>query len=117
MAIPSEFLQTLLARVDLVEVVGRYVPLRKGGANFVGLCPFHAEKSPSFTVSPSKQFYHCFGCGAHGNAIDFLMAHTGASFPEAVRDFAQQTGLTVPDDERSSQERARAAAQRQRQAH
>ncbi|WP_425973505.1 DNA primase [Tepidimonas sp. HKU78] len=116
MAIPSEFLQTLLARVDLVEVVGRYVPLRKGGANFVGLCPFHAEKSPSFTVSPSKQFYHCFGCGAHGNAIDFLMAHTGASFPEAVRDLAQQTGLTVPDDERSPQERARAAAQRQRQA-
>jgi DNA primase len=109
-------LQTLLARVDLVEVVGRYVPLRKGGANFVGLCPFHAEKSPSFTVSPSKQFYHCFGCGAHGNAIDFLMAHTGASFPEAVRDLAQQTGLTVPDDERSPQERARAAAQRQRQA-
>jgi len=109
-------LQTLLARVDLVEVVGRYVPLRKGGANFVGLCPFHAEKSPSFTVSPSKQFYHCFGCGAHGNAIDFLMAHTGASFPEAVHDLAQQTGLTVPDDERSPQERARAAAQRQRQA-
>jgi DNA primase len=115
-AIPSEFLQTLLARVDLVEVVGRYVPLRKGGANFVGLCPFHAEKSPSFTVSPAKQFYHCFGCGAHGNAIDFLMAHTGASFPEAVRDLAQQVGLTVPDDERSPQERAHAAAQRQRQA-
>ena len=116
MAIPSEFLQTLLARVDLVEVIGRYVPLRKGGANFIGLCPFHAEKTPSFTVSPAKQFYHCFGCGAHGNAIDFLMAHTGASFPEAVRDLAQQAGLTVPDDERSPQERARAAAQRQRQA-
>jgi len=115
-AIPSEFLQTLLARVDLVEVVGRYVPLRKGGANFVGLCPFHAEKSPSFTVSPAKQFYHCFGCGAHGNAIDFLMAHTGATFPEAVRDLAQQAGLTVPEDERSPQERAHAAARRQRQA-
>jgi DNA primase len=114
--IPTAFLQELLARTDLVEVVGRYVALRKGGANFVGLCPFHAEKSPSFTVSPSKQFYHCFGCGAHGNAIDFLMAQAGLNFPEAVRELAQQAGLAVPQDERSPQERAREAAQRQRQA-
>lgn len=111
-SIPSAFLQDLLARADIVEVVGRHVALRKSGANYLGLCPFHAEKSPSFTVSPAKQFYHCFGCGAHGNAIDFLMAHTGAGFREAVHDLATQLGLSVPQDERSPEERARAAAQR-----
>ncbi|MEW6694223.1 MAG: DNA primase [Pseudomonadota bacterium] len=116
MSIPSAFLQELLARADLVEVIGRHVALRKSGANYLGLCPFHAEKSPSFTVSPAKQFYHCFGCGAHGNAIDFLMAHTGAGFREAVHDLAAQLGLTVPEDERSPAERAREAAQRQQQA-
>jgi len=115
-AIPPSFLQELLARTDLVELVGRYVPLRRSGANHLGLCPFHAEKSPSFTVSPSKQFYHCFGCGAHGNAIDFLIQHLGLSFPDAVRELAQQAGLTVPEDDASPAERARAAAQRQRQA-
>ncbi len=71
MAIPQPFLQELLACVDVVKVVGRHVQLKKGGANFMGLCPFHAEKSPSFTVSPTKQFYHCFGCGKNGNAIGF----------------------------------------------
>jgi hypothetical protein len=70
---PRTFIQELLARADVVEIVGRYVQLKKGGANFLGLCPFHGEKSPSFTVSPSKQFYHCFGCGKNGNAIGFLM--------------------------------------------
>ncbi|MGQ9723987.1 MAG: DNA primase, partial [Tepidimonas sp.] len=115
MTIPSAFVQELLARADLVEVIGRYVALRKTGANFVGLCPFHAEKTPSFTVSPAKQFYHCFGCGAHGNAIDFLMQHTGATFPEAVHDLAQRLGLAVPEDERLPHDRARAAAQRQQQ--
>jgi hypothetical protein len=74
MAIPQHFIQELLARVDVVEVVGRYVQLKKGGANFMGLCPFHGEKSPSFSVSPAKQFFHCFGCGKNGNAIGFLMA-------------------------------------------
>lgn len=115
MSIPSAFLQELLARADLVEVVGRHVALRKSGANYLGLCPFHAEKSPSFTVSPAKQFYHCFGCGAHGNAIDFLMAHTGAGFREAVHDLAAQLGLTVPEEERSPEQRAREAAQRRAQ--
>lgn len=91
----------MLARVDVVDIVGRYVQLRKGGANLLGLCPFHNEKSPSFTVSPTKQFYHCFGCGAHGSAITFLMEHTGASFPDAVRTLAASAGMTVPEENRS----------------
>lgn len=96
--IPHSFLQDLLNRVDIVDVVGKYVQLKKGGANFMGLCPFHNEKSPSFTVSPTKQFYHCFGCGAHGTAIGFLMEHAGLTFPEAVQDLAQSVGLTVPHE-------------------
>lgn len=115
MAIPQHFIQELLARVDIVEVVGRYVQLKKGGANFMGLCPFHGEKSPSFSVSPSKQFFHCFGCGKNGNAIGFLMDHTGAGFVEAVKDLAQQVGLQVPEEDIPPQERARAAEQRQKQ--
>ncbi len=115
MAIPQSFLQELLARVDVVDIVGRYVQLKKGGANFMGLCPFHGEKTPSFSVSPSKQFFHCFGCGKNGNAIGFLMEHAGMSFPEAVRDLAQQVGLQVPEDEASPEDRARAAQQRERQ--
>ncbi|MCX7814844.1 MAG: DNA primase [Tepidimonas ignava] len=115
MSIPTAFLQDLLARADIVEVVGRHVALRKSGANFVGLCPFHAEKSPSFTVSPAKQFYHCFGCGAHGNAIDFLMAHTGAGFRDAVHELAAQLGLSVPDEAQDPATRARAAAERRQQ--
>lgn len=96
--IPHSFLQDLLNRIDIVDVVGKYVQLKKGGANFIGLCPFHNEKSPSFTVSPSKQFYHCFGCGAHGTAIGFLMEHAGLAFPEAVGELAQSAGLTVPQE-------------------
>ena len=79
--------------------------LRKGGANLLGLCPFHNEKSPSFTVSPTKQFYHCFGCGAHGTAITFLIEHTGASFPEAVRALAGNVGMTVPEAPRTPRQR------------
>ena len=116
MTIPQSFIQELLARVDVVDIVGRYVPLKKGGANFMGLCPFHGEKSPSFSVSPSKQFYHCFGCGKNGNAIGFLMEHAGMGFVEAVQDLAQQVGLQVPDDDISPQEKERAAAARQKQA-
>ena len=115
MAIPQTFIQELLNRVDVVDVVGRYVQLKKGGANLMGLCPFHGEKSPSFSVSPTKQFYHCFGCGANGNAIGFLMEHAGMSFIEAVKDLAQQTGLQVPEDDASPQDRERAAQQRQKQ--
>ncbi|AHV93326.1 DNA primase [Bordetella holmesii 30539] len=83
--------------------------LRKGGANLLGLCPFHNEKSPSFTVSPTKQFYHCFGCGAHGSAITFLMEHTGANFPEAVRTLAASAGMTVPEESRSPRQQAESA--------
>ena len=94
--IPNDFIQTLLARVDVVEVVDRYVPLKKAGANYTACCPFHSEKTPSFTVSPSKQFYHCFGCGAHGTAIGFLMEYGGKSFPDAVEELARDAGLEVP---------------------
>lgn len=97
--IPQSFIQDLLNRVDIVDVVGRYVQLKKGGANFMGLCPFHNEKSPSFTVSPTKQFYHCFGCGAHGTAIGFLIEYSGMGFVEAVKDLAQNVGMVVPEAE------------------
>ena len=114
--IPPSFLHDLLARVDIVDVVGRHVQLKKGGANLSGLCPFHAEKSPSFTVSPSKQFYHCFGCGASGDAIRFLTEYSGMTFVDAVKDLAQQVGLTVPEDDLSPAEREQATAQKQRRA-
>jgi DNA primase len=114
--IPPGFIADLLSRVDIVDVVGRHVQLKKGGANLMGLCPFHGEKSPSFSVSPSKQFYYCFGCGASGDAIRFLTEHTGASFRDAVADLAQQVGLNVPDDERSEDERRAAAAGKAREA-
>lgn len=97
--IPQSFIADLIARVDIVDVVGRYVQLKKGGANYMGLCPFHNEKSPSFTVSPTKQFYHCFGCGAHGTAIGFLMEYSGVGFVDAVKDLAQSNGMVVPDED------------------
>ncbi|MBI3283835.1 MAG: DNA primase [Burkholderiales bacterium] len=98
--IPQSFIQDLLARVDIVDVVGQYVQLKKGGANYMGLCPFHNEKSPSFTVSPTKQFYHCFGCGAHGSSIGFLMEYSGLSYVDAIRDLAQSNGMIVPEEDR-----------------
>ena len=116
MAIPQSFIQELINRSDVVEIVGRYVQLKKGGANYMGLCPFHGEKSPSFSVSPIKQFFHCFGCGKNGNAIGFLMEHAGMSFIEAVKDLAQSYGLQVPEDDADPAERQRAQQQRQRQA-
>jgi DNA primase len=114
-AIPQSFIQELLARTDVVDIVGRYVQLKKGGANFMGLCPFHGEKSPSFSVSPTKQFYHCFGCGKNGNAISFLMEHAGMTFVESVKDLAQQYGMQVPEDDTSPQDRVKAAEQREKQ--
>jgi DNA primase len=106
--IPDSFKQDLLNRVDIVDVVQRYVQLKKGGANFMGLCPFHGEKTPSFTVSPSKQFYHCFGCGMHGNAIGFLMAYAGMGYVDAIKDLASSVGMQVPEwQPRTPEEAAR----------
>jgi DNA primase len=116
MSIPQNFIQELLARADVVEIVGRHVQLKKAGANFSGLCPFHSEKSPSFTVSPSKQFYHCFGCGKNGNALGFLIDHAGMNFVEAVKDLAGQYGMQVPEEDIPPAERARQAEQRKKQA-
>jgi DNA primase len=95
--IPDSFKQDLLNRVDIVDVISARVPLKKSGANWVGLCPFHGEKTPSFTVSQTKQFYHCFGCGAHGNAIGFLMEYAGLGYVEAVKELAESVGLKVPE--------------------
>ena len=106
--IPPSFIQDLLGRVDIVEVVDRYVKLKRSGANYSACCPFHTEKSPSFTVSPTKQFYHCFGCGAHGTAIGFLMEYSGMGFVDAVKDLAQGVGMQVPEEPRSEFEQRRA---------
>jgi DNA primase len=111
--IPQSFIADLLNRVDIVDVVGRYVQLKKGGANFQGLCPFHSEKSPSFTVSPTKQFYHCFGCGAHGTAIGFLIEYSGMGFVDAVKDLAQNVGMVVPEQDDKIPPAQRAAQQQQ----
>ena len=96
--IPQSFIQDLLARVDIVDVIERHLTLKKSGANYFACCPFHGEKSASFSVSPSKQFYHCFGCGAHGSAISFLMEYSGLPFVEAVRELAGAVGLQVPQE-------------------
>ena len=98
--IPQSFIQELLARIDIVDVIEGSVQLKRGGANYLARCPFHNEKSPSFTVSPAKQFYHCFGCGAHGTAISFLMEYHGMGFIDAVKDLAARAGMTVPEPAR-----------------
>ena len=95
--IPREFIDELLARLDVVEVINHRVPLKKAGKDFKACCPFHNEKTPSFTVSRPKQFYHCFGCGVSGTAITFLMEFEHLSFPEAVEELAGEAGLEVPD--------------------
>ena len=100
--IPQSFIHDLLNRVDIVDAIDRHVPLKKAGANFVACCPFHSEKTPSFTVSQTKQFYHCFGCGAHGNAISFLIEYSGLSFIEAVQDLAAYAGMQLPEQQSSN---------------
>ena len=97
--IPSHFIDSLMARVDIVEVIDRRVPLTRKGREYQACCPFHEEKTPSFTVSPAKQFYHCFGCGAHGTAIGFLMDYANLSFVEAVEELAEGQGLEVPRED------------------
>jgi len=102
--IPQSFIQELLGRVDIVDVIDRHVKLKRAGANFVACCPFHSEKTPSFTVSQTKQFYHCFGCGAHGTAVGFLMEFSAMGFVDAVKELAQSVGMQVPET-RSEPER------------
>lgn len=97
--IPQSFIQDLLARIDIVDVIERHLTLKKGGANYFACCPFHGEKTPSFSISPAKQFYHCFGCGVHGNAIGFLMEYSGLSFVDAVTELARHAGLEVPHEQ------------------
>ncbi|MDR0379416.1 MAG: DNA primase, partial [Candidatus Accumulibacter sp.] len=97
--IPDSFIQELLRRIDIVDLIDACLPLRKAGADYMACCPFHSEKTPSFTVSPTKQFYHCFGCGAHGTAIGFLMEYSGLGFVEAIRELAARASMTVPEDD------------------
>ena len=114
MAFPESFLQELAERNDIVDVVSGYVRLtKKSGSNLFGLCPFHSEKTPSFSVSPDKQIYHCFGCGKGGGVISFIMEIEHLPFPAAVRLLAQRAGLEVPDtgaDDAGRKKRARALA-------
>ena len=100
--ISESFKQDLLNRIDIVDVINSRVPLKKAGANWTACCPFHGEKTPSFTVSPSKQFYHCFGCGAHGNAIGFLMEYAGLGYVDAVEELAQSAGMKMPEFQSSA---------------
>jgi DNA primase len=113
--IPEETLQAIRDRVDLVDLIGRHVHLKKSGRNFVGLCPFHSEKTPSFNVNVERQIFHCFGCGEGGNAITFLIKHENLTFPEAARTLARELGIPVPEREAAGEtgvgEKLRAANQ------
>ena len=110
--IPPDFIQQLLARVDIVEVIDRHVKLKKAGQNYSACCPFHNEKTPSFSVSPTKQFYHCFGCGVSGTAVSFLMEYNGMGFRDAVKELAEGVGMALPleANREESIERAQVAA-------
>ena len=108
--IPESFIRDLLDRVDIVDVISRVVTLKKKGINWFGLCPFHHEKTGSFSVNQTKQFYKCFGCGAHGNAIGFLMQYKGISYPEAIRELAAEAGMTVPEERGARERREKAAS-------
>src|SRR5690625_6156711 len=110
--IPQNFIDELLDRIDIVEVVDQRVKLKRTGKNYSACCPFHDEKTPSFTVSPDKQFYYCFGCGASGNSVGFLMDYERLSFPEAVEQLAHLAGLEIPRETQSSTERAQAQAKK-----
>ena len=102
---PEELIEEVRTRNDIVEVISGYVRLQKKGSNYFGLCPFHNEKSPSFSVSPGKQMYYCFGCGAGGNVITFLMEYENQTFPEAVRMLAQRAGIALPEVDDSKEAR------------
>ncbi|MFV2035099.1 MAG: CHC2 zinc finger domain-containing protein, partial [Halocynthiibacter sp.] len=110
--IPEKFIEDLMIRVDIVDLIDSRVPLKKAGKDYKACCPFHEEKTPSFTVSPDKQFYHCFGCGEHGTAIGFLMNYDRMSFPEAVRELAGRVGLEVPQEAQAADSDSGAGSQR-----
>src|ERR1043166_4666059 len=110
MAFPPEFVDELRNRITLSEVIGRKVALKRKGREYAGLCPFHNEKTPSFWVNDQKNFFHCFGCGAHGDAIGFTMRIDNVSFPEAVERLAGEAGLEVPETTPQERERAKAVA-------
>ena len=110
MAIAPDFLDEIRARIGVGEVVARHVKLKRAGRELTGLCPFHNEKTPSFTVSEEKGFFHCFGCGAHGDVIGFVMRQEGLSFPEAVERLAGEAGLEVPKATPQEREAARRTA-------
>jgi len=114
-SIPRSFIENLLARADLVQVINQRVPLKKAGATYKACCPFHDEKTPSFNVNPSKQFYHCFGCGASGDAIKFLMEYDGLSFVEAVEALAAQYGMEVPREKLSAKQQQQQQIKQQQQ--
>ncbi|MBQ5800144.1 MAG: DNA primase, partial [Oscillospiraceae bacterium] len=107
MAFPQQFLDELIARNDIVDVVSSYVTLTKKGANYFGLCPFHSEKTGSFSVSPDKQIYHCFGCKKGGGVVSFIMEEENLSFPDAVRFLAKRANIPVPEEEQSEGNRLR----------
>ena len=105
---PEDIVEEVRTRNDIVDIVSGYVKLTKKGSNYFGLCPFHNEKSPSFSVSPSKQMYYCFGCGAGGNAITFVMEYENYTFPEALKMLADRAGVKLPEVEYSKEARAQA---------
>nr|MBP8244985.1 DNA primase [Chitinophagaceae bacterium] len=98
-------IQQILSRIDIIDVVGAFVKLKRRGSNFLGLCPFHNEKTPSFTVSPSKELYKCFGCGRSGNAVSFVMEHEKYSYPEALRWLANKYGIEIEETFQSDEQR------------
>lgn len=101
----DEILQELRSRADIVDVVGKYVNLKKKGANYFGLCPFHGEKTPSFSVNPRMQIFHCFGCGKGGDVIRFTMEYENLTFPEAIRKVADDVGYKLPEINQSEEEK------------
>ena len=111
--IPEEKITEIRDTCDIVDIIGESVVLKKAGQNFVGLCPFHAEKTPSFTVSPHKQMFYCFGCGEGGNVFSFLMKHAGISFPEAVKQLAERFGIELPRRELSPEQKKRLSEREQ----
>ena len=100
MSIPREVIEEIVYRTDMEQLVGSYVSLRRTGANMLGLCPFHSEKTPSFTVTPAKKMFYCFGCGAGGNAITFVQKAENLDFVQAVEFLAQRAGITIPKDDK-----------------